>query len=296
MTIITLTTDFGLQDGYVAAMRGVILSLAPATTIVDVSQLVRPGNVRQAAYLLGSVFPYFPPDTIHVAVVDPGVGSQRRALALRTPLGTFVGPDNGLLPAALDEGRRVEGGRRKAEGGPENTQYATRNKHHASRITQHAIHLTNPAYWLPIVSSTFHGRDIFAPVAAHLALGVPLEALGEPIDDPMLLPSLGPRLNHNGQVVGEILHIDHFGNLISSIVPSDLLAPLVPGETTVEVGGQRAPLLRTFSDVASGTMLAYIGSSGHLEIAIRDGNAATVINIDIGAPVTVSSNATDTCP
>jgi S-adenosyl-L-methionine hydrolase (adenosine-forming) len=165
--------------------------------------------------------------------------------------------------------------------GPENTPYAPRS-------TLHAVHLTNPAYWLPTPSATFHGRDVFAPVAAHLALGVPIEALGEVIDDALVLPMASATQQADGSLISEILHIDHFGNLISTIVSAILPTLLVPVKTMVEVGGQRAPLLRTFSDAAPGTLLAYLGSSGHLEIAIRDGNAATVLNIDIGAPVTVS--------
>lgn len=278
MPIITLTTDFGLLDGYIAAMRGVILSLAPDTIIVDVSHAVRPGNVRQAAYLLGSVIPYFPPDTIHGAVVDPGVGSARRALTLHTPLGILVGPDNGLLPAAWDEGRRTADRRPPTATTDQVTDHATRNTHQT-------IHLTNPAYWLPTLSATFHGRDIFAPVAAHLALGVPLEALGKPIDDPVRLPPAVSNRQADGSLVGEILHIDHFGNLISTIVLASLPASLVPSQTHVEVGGQHAPLLRTFGDVASGSLVAYLGSSGHLEIAIRDGNAAVQLGVDIGTTI-----------
>ena len=153
--IITLTTDFGTRDGFVGVMKGVILNINPHANIVDITHDIAPQNIEQGAFLFANAVKYFPANVIHVVVVDPGVGSARRPIAVQLGKTFFVAPDNGVL----------------------------------SRITDHAslpirvVHLTNPAYWLPRVSATFHGRDIFAPVAAHLSLGVPLDALGEPIDD-----------------------------------------------------------------------------------------------------------------
>lgn len=260
MPIITLTTDFGLRDGYVAAMRGVMLSLAPTATIVDVSHAIRLAAVRQAAYILASAVPYFPAETIHVAVVDPGVGSARRPLALSTPLGIFVGPDNGLLP----ETARLAG---------------------VADADMAAYHLTRPAYWQLSVSATFHGRDIFAPVAAHLALGAPLPDLGEPVTDPVTLPPLAPSPLPDGAWQGEVLHIDHFGNLITTLEVTRLPTPPVVGQAVVEIGGLRLPLLVTFSAAAEGEALAYVGSSGRIEVAVRQGDAAATLGAQVGAAV-----------
>ncbi len=169
MTIITLTTDFGLSDGYVGAMKGVILGIAPAAHLVDLSHEIAPQDVRQAAHVLADAVPYFPAGTVHLAVVDPGVGSARRPLLITTPRAAFVGPDNGLFTFIL---------------GTAKTQ---------------AWALDQPGYWLPEISRTFHGRDIFAPVAAHLACGVPPEMLGSPITDaaplaaPLAARSAAPR-------------------------------------------------------------------------------------------------------
>jgi S-adenosylmethionine hydrolase len=187
MTILTLLTDFGTEDEYVGVMKGIILSIAPDVRLVDLSHQVPPQDIRRAAFLLMNAVPYFPPDTVHLAVVDPGVGTARRPVAVRTPAGTFVGPDNGLFSWVLE---RV----------PEWT----------------AVEIREPAYQLPLASSTFQGRDIFAPVAAHLAAGVPLEKLGPRVEDPVWLPP--PRLEISDFVAeGEVLYADRFGNLVTSI-------------------------------------------------------------------------------
>ncbi|MFN8485678.1 MAG: SAM-dependent chlorinase/fluorinase [Anaerolineae bacterium] len=261
MAIITLTTDFGLEDGYVAAMRGVILGLGPALTVVDVSHAIAPQAVRQAAYVLSTVVPYYPLDTVHVVVVDPGVGSARRPMALRCAWGTFVGPDNGVIPVALD----VLG----AWG------------------AWQAVCLTQRKYWRAAdVSATFHGRDIFAPVAARLAMGVPLADVGEPLSDPLRLPDLTPTRASDGGWDGAVIHVDHFGNLITNI-PGRAVAS---GVCQAEVAAAAMPVARTYADVAAGELLAYVGSSGLLEIGVRDGSAALRLGVGVGAAVKLRCN------
>ena len=185
---ITLTTDFGLQDAYVGAMKGVILGILPGAQIVDITHAIAPQDIRQAAYVLASAIPYFPPGTVHVVVVDPGVGGERRPLAIHTDRAYYIGPDNGVFSQVF-----------------------------AAETVLEIRELTNPAYRLPLVSSTFHGRDIFAPAAAHIAAGVAFPDLGPLIPDPVRLPRLEPQRAANGSIHGHIVHVDHFGNLISDI-------------------------------------------------------------------------------
>ncbi len=274
MPILTLLTDFGTEDEYVGVMKGVILSIAPDVRLVDLSHRIPPQDVRRAAFLLSNAVPYFPPDTVHLAVVDPGVGTERRALAIRTPAGAFVGPDNGLFSWVLAEV-------------PEWT----------------AVEIREPAYRLPRVSFTFHGRDIFAPAAAHLAAGIPLDRLGPRVTDPVLLPP--PRLEIGAGVLeGEVLSADRFGNLTTSIGrfrwDGDrlVLAPAfrpASGEMRLNPAGARVVLAgvelqgirRTYGDVAVGEPVALVGSSGFLEIAVRQGSAAAATGAAPGAPVTV---------
>lgn len=259
MSLITLTTDFGLADSYVGVMKGVILSIDPTATIVDISHEIAPHDVREAAYVIYTAYPYFPPDTVHVVVVDPGVGSQRRAIALRAARACFVAPDNGVLSYVL---AREELGQ--------------------------AVSLTNPRYHRPAVSHTFHGRDIFAPVAAHLARGVPLAELGEPLTEIVTFPFSQPQVLPDGKVIAHVLHIDRFGNLILDVREGD---ESLSREIFLEVAGHRLWGLRhTFADVPVGELVAYIGSSGHLEIALREGNAAQRLNMEIGDEILLHRN------
>lgn len=266
--IITLTSDFGLADAYVAAMKGVILSLNPNAVIVDVSHAIRPQRVEQAAFLVEAARPYFPADAIHVAVVDPGVGTERRGLALQTPLGVFVGPDNGVLsPALPEEVRRATG-----EGGgrvplPEGTT---------------GVELTNPRYHRLPVSDTFHGRDVFAPVAAHISLGVALPELGEAVEEAFVLPPFRALRRPDGSLAGRVVHVDVFGNLITDVRGEDL----PPGEITVEVRGRPIKGLRRTYAKGMG-LIALVGSSGYLEVALPGGSAAAETGADIGDPVAV---------
>lgn len=258
MSLITLTTDFGLADGYVGVMKGVILSIDPTATIVDVSHDITPHNVQEAAYVVYTAYPYFPPGTIHIVVVDPGVGSQRRAIALRAAQAYFVAPDNGALSYVLARERISE-----------------------------AVSLTNSRYHRPTISHTFHGRDIFAPVAAHLARGVPLTELGEPLTEVVTFPMPQPQALSDRKVAGHVLHIDRFGNLILDVKEACIL----DGGIAIEVAGHRLQGLgRTFTDVPAGELVAYIGSSGHLEIALREGNAAQLLGIEIGDDILLYYN------
>ncbi len=253
MPIITLTTDFGLSDSYVAAMKGVLLSIAPQATVVDITHQIAPQNVREAAYVLATALPYFPPGTVHVAIVDPGVGSARRPMAAQVSNYTLVGPDNGVFTYALPAGQPAA-----------------------------CVHLDNPAYWLPHVSRTFHGRDIFAPVAAHLALGTPLQALGAPIDDPVRFTVQPPQRELGGSLRGQIVHVDRFGNLVSNI-PGDWLAGRF---WTVRIAGQQVvgPSL-TYAEAAPGQLLSLVSSDGTLEVAVRDGSAAARLGVAAGEPI-----------
>lgn len=254
--IITLTTDFGTTDAYVGAMKGVILGICPQAALVDISHDVRPQAVRQAAYVLSTATSYFPPGTVHLVVVDPGVGSDRRAVAVRTGRATCVAPDNGVLSLAL-----------------------------AADPPRLAVALTSPAYHLPQVSHTFHGRDVFAPVAAHLACGTDPRQMGEPFPthDLIRLPSLEPRRRPDGAWIGEVLHVDRFGNLVTNVQGT-----MHKAQCAVEIAGHRIGCLsRSFADVAPGELLAYVGSSGHLEIAVREGDAAARLGVALGDPVEV---------
>lgn len=269
-TIITLTTDFGLQDPYVAAMKGAILSINPKATLVDVSHAVHPQAIEEGAFLLAAAWPYFPAGSIHLAVVDPGVGSQRRALALQTPSATFVGPDNGLLSAALLEEVRETA--------------ATTDEVALVKLPSGycAVSLSNAAYLRQPVSSTFHGRDIFAPVAAHISLGVRLEELGPPVEEVLALPPWHARRQADGSLRGRVIHIDVFGNLVTDIRCQDL----PPGELLIEVAGRRlAGISLTYQE--GDELVAVVGSSGYLEIAVPGGNAAAVLGAGLGVHVLV---------
>jgi S-adenosylmethionine hydrolase len=241
--IITLLTDFGQRDGYVAAMKGVILGLAPAAKLVDISHEVEPQNVSAGAFILEAHFFYFPAGTVHVAVVDPGVGSERAALACYAGGHFFVAPDNGLLDFCL---------------GFSDLQ---------------AVRLTQKKFWRETISATFHGRDIFAPVAAHLARVEPLHHLGEPFVMQRKLPPLQCQIKGN-ILQGQIAYVDRFGNLISNISEQQLREFAKNQTVTVTlarhlIGG----LSKTYAEVPPSAPVALIGSFGFLEIGVNLGNA-----------------------
>lgn len=253
-TIITFTTDFGLADGWVAAMKGRILGLAPDATLVDVTHAVPPQDIRAGAFVLGTTWSAFPEGTIHVAVVDPGVGTTRRGVALEVEGHRFVGPDNGLFSFPL----------RHAE-----------VEAHPVR----AVVLDRPAVQAARVSATFHGRDVFAPVAGHLAAGRTLDEVGSPID-PASLVRLGLRA---GGSRGEVLHVDRFGNLVTSLAPPEGPARVrLPGAGPAGAG---LPLVTTFADIPPGTAAALVGSAGLVEIVVNQGHAAQRFAARRGDPV-----------
>lgn len=255
--LVSLLTDFGVADTYVGQMKAALLGVAPEVTLVDLTHAVPAQDVRAGAYLLWTAVEAFPPGSLHVAVVDPGVGSERRAVAARSQRGdVLVGPDNGLLVPALG----LLGG------------------------LEAAVELTEPAYWGPRRSSTFHGRDVFAPVAGHLARGVPLERLGRPVEK-LEAPFSFPRpAEQGGQLVGEVLHVDAYGNLVTNIPASRL-----PPRFRVYVGQaviSEAPHPH-YMAVAPGALLALVGSSGLLEVSVREDSAEDLLGVHRGERVRV---------
>ena len=249
--LVTLTTDFGTRDPYVAAMKGVLLRTCPELRVLDLGHEIAPHDVLEGALFLAGALPHFPAGTVHVAVVDPGVGGERRPIAVRAGGQTVVCPDNGLLTLFL---RAYE------------------------REAAHVI--ANVEFMAAEVSATFHGRDIFAPAAARLACGASLEAAGPPLESIVTLYVPEPTRAADGAVHGEVIHVDRFGNAITNI-------PRVVAEATerakIHVAGRSlGGLRRTYVDVAAGRPLALIGSSGHLEIAVNGGSAATGLGLRRG--------------
>ncbi|MBI4330876.1 MAG: SAM-dependent chlorinase/fluorinase [Chloroflexi bacterium] len=273
--VITLTTDFGPDDVYAGVVRGVILKINPDAVVVDLCHGVNPQNVLQAGFLLDSSHPYFPLDSIHLAVVDPGVGTARKAVIVNVlhPPFTFLAPDNGLLSYVLARHiprveHKLANGRVSLQGLEEHLQ---------------AFEITNARFWLHPVSATFHGRDVFAPVAAHLSLGRSPAAFGPPARSLVYLPPLLPVKGLGGVLRGQVMHVDRFGNLITNFKQGDL-----PGEAvTIELGGQRVKGIGT-AYAGGEDVLALVGSSGYLEIAVRDASAAKVLNAGIGDEVVVT--------
>jgi len=253
--IVTLTTDFGTRDAYVAAMKGAILGIARTVLVVDVTHDVAPHDVAEGAFALEAVAPYFPPGTVHVGVVDPGVGTARRGLAVVRPGQVFVGPDNGLFTPFL-------GGSDWA-----------------------AFELVAPEYRLPEVSRTFHGRDVFAPAAAHVAAGVDPARLGPRVIDPVRLAWPASRRTPEG-VVGVVVHVDRFGNLTTSI-PAAALGGL-GASAEVAIAGRRLALVSAYGELTRGRAGALVGSSGRIEIAVREGSAARLFRAGRGTRVVLS--------
>jgi S-adenosylmethionine hydrolase len=268
--IITLTTDFGLADGYVAAMKGVVLGINPDANLVDICHSIKPQNISQAAFVLGTCYEFFPRRTIHLVVIDPGVGTDRRAVILRTPMADFVAPDNGVLSYVIQpySTQPLDADQPQIKLGP----------------GLEAVAITRPQFWRSPVSATFHGRDIFAPVAAHLSLGLSPADFGETITSLTVLPLTHPQPAPDGTLVGHILHIDNFGNLITSIRGSDL--PQKAEAIKVEVGNQTISGLSQTYGTGEG-LLALIGSSGYLEISLKEGNAGTFLKADVGDEVKI---------
>ena len=257
MGIITFTTDFGRRDWFVGTMKGVVLGISPEAVLVDLTHEISPGDIRAGAFSLAAGCRFFPPGTIHVAVVDPGVGSARKAIGVRTSDYFFLGPDNGVLSWAL--------------------------KHE----TVASVHLLeNHSLFRQPLSRTFHGRDLFAPVAAHLLRGVPLREFGPPLNDFVRLDWPEPRCS--GRVVeGAVVYLDRFGNGITNI-DAAAMAMFQSRQAAVFAGRKRlCPVADCYAAVSAGLAVAVLGSSGFLEVAVNGGNAALRLGLKVGSKLTV---------
>lgn len=265
---IAITTDFGIKDGNVGVMKGVIWGICPEARIADVSHLIGPQDILEASLILARSATFFPPGTIQLVVVDPGVGTARNPMAARLGSWYFVGPDNGVITMwrehAVDDGLPVE-----------------------------FVRLDQEKYWLPNVSHVFHGRDIFAPVAAHLANGVPLKDLGSPLAAPVTLSLPKPRRTTDGWV-GEIIHVDHFGNAASNIREEHLADALQDRDRIIVRLGERQieGVVRTFGERKPGEAVALIGSTGNLIVSIVNGSAEATLGSRVGDPIWVVCDET----
>jgi S-adenosyl-L-methionine hydrolase (adenosine-forming) len=252
-SIITLSTDFGLEDPYVGVLKGVIWGINPEVRLVDLTHALSNQHLLAAAFILNSAFPYFPPGTIHLAVVDPGVGGDRRLMAIQDKDDFWIGPDNGLFSLVLK-----------------------------NRPEAKLFHLIKPDYFLETVSRTFHGRDILAPAAAHLSLGVSPFEIGKPLSDPVLLDIPEPEIR-NDHIIGQVLWVDHFGNLITNI-NQEILLPFNPGPGLKIFIGTHiiSGIHQNYVQSPKNRLLALIGSGGYLEIACNLGRAADLIGFKPG--------------
>ncbi|MBP8856607.1 MAG: SAM-dependent chlorinase/fluorinase [Anaerolineaceae bacterium] len=262
MKIITLLTDFGLQDGYVGVMKGVIWGICPDAHIADITHTIAPQNIRQGALALALTCPYYPPGSVHVAVVDPGVGTARRPVAMRVGAHFFVGPDNGLFSPVLDDAKR-------------------------SGKSVIVVQLDQPEYWLKDISHVFHGRDIFSPVAAHLACGVPIDKVGTPIFDPVRFSLPEAVISPEG-IQGQVMLLDNYGNMYTNI-PLAALSQYDPTSLKIKVAGQLIQgLLPSFGFGVPGQLVAVHGTYGTLTVAQVNGNAAALLSAGVDTPVEVS--------
>lgn len=255
--VITLTTDFGLQDYYVSAMKAVMLGIAPDARLVDISHEVPSQDIMAGSWILKNSAMLFPPNTVHLVVIDPGVGTERNPIAVQIEDQYFVGPDNGIF-SLLTEERDYQ-----------------------------AVRLSNKNYWRENPSNTFHGRDIFAPAAAHLSQGVALEKLGEPLEELVTYRWTVPIADKDG-LEGMVIHIDKFGNLVTNIT-ADLIEEVI-GDKSVKIYVGNTILdevTTTFGAVTEGEPVAYIGSSGMLEVGINKGNAEKMLGVQKGAQISL---------
>ena len=257
MATISLTTDFGTRDWFVGTMKGVILGINPRAGIVDVVHEIPSGDVRAAAFALRASYHYFPKGTVHVAIVDPGVGSNRRVIGVRTSSYSFIGPDNGLLSWAL------------------------RNE-----TIKEIRSLENPKYFLQPISRTFHGRDIFAPVAAHLSRGVALKNFGPSLTQFLRLPWPNPRIRDD-RIEGQVIYVDRFGNAITNIEAASIKESGTPGACIFLEGKRFCRVGLFYQSVPQGKPLGIIGSSGFLELSVNGGNAAQEFRLGTGTAVTL---------
>jgi hypothetical protein len=258
--IITLTTDFGIDDGYVGAMKGVILSIAPQCTVVDISHTIPAQDIRSGAFTLYTAHRFFPPGTVHVAVIDPGVGTERRALLVETKQSYLIGPDNGIFSFILQESP-----------------------------PQKIIELAEAKYFLPGCSATFHGRDIFSPAAAHLSAGAPPQSFGPAADDCTRFPFPSPKQISSQKAQGEIIHIDRFGNLITSLTRSFIKKTFgdMPFRAALK-NHTSCPLYPAYGYAHADELFCLFGSSDFLELSIKNGSARKLTGADRGDTVTIS--------
>jgi S-adenosylmethionine hydrolase len=255
--LITLTTDFGLADPYVAEIKAVILGINPSVEIVDISHQIEKFNMRMGAYVLAAAAPYFPKDTIHVAVIDPGVGTKRKPILIETGNSFLIGPDNGLLALAAEK-----------------------------QGIRHVYEIANPKYMLPKVSTTFHGRDIFAPAAAHLSKGVSPSEFGPKVHR-IVKPRFAKIFRKGSMLIGEIIHVDGFGNIITNFTADHLESISVKENVKVKIGETtlRLRLCKAYAGVKAKKPLAIIGSHDFLEISVNQGNAAEAFKAKVGDKV-----------
>ena len=260
MPTITLMTDFGIKDGNVGVMKGVIWGICPEANIADLSHMIGAQNIREAALILARSAPYFAPGTIHVVVVDPGVGTARRPMAARIGDALYVGPDNGTITMLLD---RALAAKQRCE----------------------FVRLDDPRFRLPEVSHVFHGRDIFAPAAGHLAAGVPMSSLGQAFTDPVRIDLPKPVRSPRG-LRGEVIHVDHFGNVASNIRIEDLSNVLKDkNKIVVRLGkAEIRGLVDTFGEQPAGELVALFGSTGNLIVSVVNGSAAQQLGTKVGDP------------
>ncbi len=253
-SVITLTTDFGVRDPFAGIMKGVILGINPDAVVIDLAHGVAPQNIREGAFILFVGAPYFPKGSVHVAVVDPGVGGAQRAIAVETERHILVGPDNGVLSWAIGDLEKAV-----------------------------VREIKEPRYIRESISATFHGRDVFAPAAAHLSSGVRLRALGPPVTDPVILPFPRAELGSR-EIRGEVLYVDHFGNLVTNIRPMDRVSvrEVSIGKTTIR------GLSGSYDEKREGETVALVGSSEFLEIAVNRGSAAKALGAAVGDKVLVA--------
>lgn len=255
--IIALLTDFGTQDYFVAAMKGVILSINKKTDIIDITHEIPPQDIRSASFILQSCYEDFPANTIFTAVVDPGVGSARRAILVETARYFFIAPDNGLLSFVFDETENFK-----------------------------IFEISNEKFFRRRVSQTFHGRDIFAPCAAHLSSGIKPSDFGNEINDPVILPKQNPRRIAKNTIEAEIIFIDRFGNLITNLKAEDL-----PHKFYLEVNNRKIEKLRDFfAEADAGELFMIVGSAGYLEIAVFQASAKKLLNSRIGQKIVLNTN------
>lgn len=263
MTVITLMTDFGIKDGNVGVMKGVIWGICPTAQISDLSHMIQAQNIREAGYILARSVPYFPKGSVHVVVVDPGVGTERRPMAAHLGDWFYVGPDNGTITVWLERAREE------------------------NWLTEF-VELDRTQYWLPNISHVFHGRDIFSPAAAHLANGVLLGELGSSFRDPVFLELPKPEKTEHGWR-GEVIHIDHFGN-ISTNIRLETLGDAIEKKENINVhlnGIEIKGMVNTFGERSAGELVALIGSTGNLGIAVVNGNAQQRLGTRVGDRVEV---------